>query len=155
LSAGFSIKMPGNFIPMYDIANSKKQNELFKREKNKIDTIVDTISSQKIKKIEKSLGFVGKYLSSVAYRKSIEQMKYFDNTFRTDDGCTGCGICMKICPKNNILIKNNKPEWQHNCEACLACLHWCPQKVIQSGNKTQKRKRYHNSSITISEMIKR
>ncbi len=53
-----------------------------------------------------------------------------DCVFSLNDKCSGCGICAKVCPAGNIVIKNGKPEWNHSCENCLACYNFCPQKAI-------------------------
>jgi len=62
-------------------------------------------------------------------------------------------ICEKLCPTNNIIMKNKKPTWNQNCEQCFGCIQWCPDKAIEYKNKTIGRKRYHNPHITISEMF--
>lgn len=59
----------------------------------------------------------------------------FDKKFWTDDKCNGCGMCQKICPTRNIVMQNERPVWQHNCDQCFACYGWCPQKAVQSGKK--------------------
>ena len=56
-----------------------------------------------------------------------------DQGFSVNEQCTGCGICSRICPVNNIQMVNNKPIWQHSCENCRACFNWCPTKAIQGG----------------------
>jgi flavodoxin len=39
LSAGFGVKMPGNYAPMYGALPDEKQQKLFAAEKNKIDWV--------------------------------------------------------------------------------------------------------------------
>ena len=67
--------------------------------------------------------------------------------------CTGCAICQKICPVDNIKIENKQPIWGKQCEQCMACIQWCPTQAIEYSDKTRKRKRYHNPEIKISDMI--
>lgn len=53
-----------------------------------------------------------------------------DCVFSLSEKCSGCGICSKVCPAGNIVMKDGKPEWSHRCENCLACYNFCPQKAI-------------------------
>ncbi|MDR2194165.1 MAG: 4Fe-4S binding protein [Treponema sp.] len=39
-----------------------------------------------------------------------------DKKFTVNNNCTGCGICEKVCPVDNIEILNNKPQYKHHCE---------------------------------------
>ncbi len=43
--------------------------------------------------------------------------------------CTKCGLCVQICPKNNITM-NGYPVFKGNCELCLRCVSYCPAKAI-------------------------
>lgn len=53
-----------------------------------------------------------------------------DCVLSVSEKCTGCGLCAKVCPANNIVMENGRPEWTHRCENCLACYNFCPQKAI-------------------------
>jgi len=65
-----------------------------------------------------------------------------ESFFRTDEKCIGCGICAKVCPAEDIVIEDGKPRWLVHCESCMVRFQWCPQK----------RTRYHNPNITLSEV---
>jgi len=53
---------------------------------------------------------------------------------------------------SGIKMEDRRPVWQHNCERCLACIHWCPCEAIEYGKKTVKRRRYHNPNIKIEDI---
>jgi ferredoxin/flavodoxin len=76
-----------------------------------------------------------------------------DKAFTVDDSCTGCGTCEKICPVGDIRLVNGRPEWQHHCEQCFACLQWCPSQAIQFRNNTAGQKRYHHPRVSLHDMI--
>ncbi len=84
--------------------------------------------------------------------KIEELVRKLDIGFYTNEKCSGCGICSKVCPVSNIKIIYNKPTWLHHCETCLACYNWCPNKAIQGGI-TSKDYYYRHPEITISEII--
>lgn len=95
--------------------------------------------------------------------------KEYDKGFYTDDRCTGCGTCSKVCPTHNILMTDKRPVWNHKCHGCNACVVYCPTKAIQFKTpaaykelKTlvstnlrlpEKRKRYHHPLIKAKDLI--
>lgn len=45
--------------------------------------------------------------------------------------CSKCGICVKLCPINNIKMEENEyPENLMHCQYCLRCTSFCPKKAI-------------------------
>ena len=149
LNAGFSIQMPGNYIPMYDIASEQTHKLDFKRAKDKIDFIADLISKNG-KEIQKEiLPVIGKLFNNFFCNK----VNKTDKNFYADERCNSCKVCEAICPVNNINVIEGRPEWQHKCQRCLACIHFCPQEAIQYGKKTARRKRYHHPEITVNDII--
>lgn len=47
-----------------------------------------------------------------------------------DQSCTGCGLCAKQCPAENISIKKGKVKFHASCSACLRCVYSCPNHAI-------------------------
>jgi|WetSurMetagenome_2_1015567.scaffolds.fasta_scaffold381633_2 ferredoxin/flavodoxin len=76
-----------------------------------------------------------------------------DTSFSVTERCNRCGICVKVCPVNNIEIVDKKPVWQHRCENCLACYNWCPTRAIRGGIAA-KGFYYHHPDIKAAEMMK-
>lgn len=58
--------------------------------------------------------------------------KLFGKHLTANDDCSGCGLCADNCPRNNIIMKNQKPVFNGSCVICLKCIYSCPQKAIMS-----------------------
>jgi ferredoxin len=153
LSAGFGIRMPGNYTPMYGALPETKQQRCFSSAKEKICRIVPIIRNNEKRKIESGSFFVNLLFSKLFYSFSAPHIPGMDKSYWVNDRCNGCAVCAKVCPVNNITIKEEKPVWHHACEQCMACMQWCPQEAIQFGGKTQGRKRYRHPDVTLQDII--
>lgn len=46
--------------------------------------------------------------------------------------CSGCGICIEICPVNTIIIEKGTAKIiEENCSNCRICESVCPIEAIQ------------------------
>ena len=70
-----------------------------------------------------------------------------DIHFWTSNKCIGCGQCIRLCPVNNIELKQGKVLWNHECLQCFRCIHSCPKEVIEYGKCTVGKERYKNLEL--------
>ena len=152
LNAGFVLKMPGNNIVMYGANSEQNQINAFKKEKIKVQQIIDIVKEKKDYQYEKSNIVMSNVIAPLIYPK-IKEIRTKDRYFWTKENCTGCGVCQKICSVKNIDIANSKPRWKNNCEQCMACIQYCPNEAIEYGKRTIGRKRYRNPYISLRELI--
>lgn len=152
LSAGFVIKMPGNYTPMYGAPADVKQNKMFDKESLKIKEIVEVVNNSGEGPVESDFFLLNMIFSGLIYKAGSKNIPKMDKSFWVDENCNHCGTCAKVCPVNNIEMEEGSPKWQSKCEQCLACLQWCPSEAIQFGKKTPGRKRYHHPEISLADI---
>ncbi|MCB4792760.1 MAG: EFR1 family ferrodoxin [Elusimicrobia bacterium] len=153
LSAGFGVKMPGNYVPLYGAYPEKTCNELYDKEKNKIKEIIEYIKAGREGRCEDNSFIVNWIFSGIIYNLSVSKMHEASKKFWVKDTCTKCGLCEKICPVKNIRLDQGKPVWDKRCEQCLACIQWCPVEAIQFGKSTETRKRYRHPEIKVEDLF--
>ncbi len=54
-----------------------------------------------------------------------------------NNSCNSCAICADNCPVGAIIMrgkKDPKPYWKYNCENCMRCMSFCPQKAVEAGH---------------------
>lgn len=150
LDAGFSVKMPGNYILMYDSPDRKSQDELFVSAEHRQKEIVPVIERCEHRKIPWSPA--GSLLHAVAYPWFASHARKKAREFTVSSACTSCGTCAAICPAKNIDLVEGRPVWKDRCEVCLGCIQLCPAQAIQAGKKTAGRSRYRNPDIALDEL---
>lgn len=149
LSAAFKIVMPTNSIlAKYPSPTEAQQQRLFQKEKKQMEKIGHIIKNKTRKRF--SMGF--NPFGNSEYQKFINTVNRADEGFWTNSLCKSCGVCEVVCPVSNIKMVNGKPQWQHHCQQCLACTHYCPTQSIQSGETSVGKKRYHHPSISMLEI---
>jgi ferredoxin len=152
LDAAFTVKMVGNFVPLYEPAKGAKKEKLLSAADKRISEIAAMID--KGLTVRPDTAFLSALLKRLTYDGFIRTLHDADKNFMADEKCTSCGTCAAVCPVHNIGMVDKKPVWKHHCELCCACIHFCPAEAIQYGQKTKKRGRYKNPSVTIADMKK-
>lgn len=152
LKAGFNLQMPGNCL-----VSSKEENQ--KRLEQAPDVVKDISEAIQNRNInyqssgkEPEPGFVeNSYFYGTHSLKRLTLMK----NFKITKDCNGCGLCVELCPVNNIIIKGDKAVHKDQCVACYACLHWCPQNASKLKVPTlSNRPQYHHPEISLQDIKK-
>jgi ferredoxin len=152
LALGHSIAMPSNYTPWGGPGPIEAQQRLFREAQEKVKAIAGSILRGDRNRVDRGPLWQN-ILFSWIYKMSFRQVHKMDKNFWVDDKCNSCGVCLKVCPAENIEMINEEPAWLHRCEQCLACLQWCPQKAIQYGKKTIKYLRYHHPEVILGDML--
>ncbi|MHA1965667.1 MAG: EFR1 family ferrodoxin [Candidatus Thorarchaeota archaeon] len=150
LSAGFLLRMPSNYIISYDAPSEKGIQRILGNADATITEIVDIVRNKTVNLPSSTLSSYSGIRGS--YKQFLERVNSSDEKFWVDDSCTECEDCVRVCPVQNIRMNENRPEWLHHCEQCLACINWCPESAIQFGTGTERRGRYTNPRVTNEDM---
>jgi ferredoxin len=61
---------------------------------------------------------------------------FFGQLLFADTSCISCGLCVRSCPAEALIMKGKsykRPYWTYRCEHCLRCLNFCPESAVQAG----------------------
>jgi NAD-dependent dihydropyrimidine dehydrogenase PreA subunit len=150
LDAGFTVKMPGNYIMMYGSPKGSQLDIILRKAERRVVEIVEMVNSGVHRK--PSWSPFSSIVHRVMYPRFITGVHDKDRKFTVDDRCTSCGICAEVCPVGNIRLEEGRPVWLHHCEQRMACIHLCPTLAIQAGPKTEGRERYRHPKISIKAL---
>ena len=146
LSAVFDLQMPGNCIE----STAEQDKERLKLAPEKLEGICRDIENgiKNFKSPNQAAG--AKFVKRSWFYSPHSIMK----NFKVTKDCTGCGICAKVCPLENIEILSDKAVHNNNCATCYACLHWCPENATILKVPTLKHLRqYHHPEVMLSEIV--
>ncbi|MDD3345786.1 MAG: EFR1 family ferrodoxin [Candidatus Omnitrophica bacterium] len=147
LACGFSVMMPGNYTPLYGAVSKEQQEEMFRKEKVRAKELSQFILEGKRGIYEEKPFLANLILYSLIYNIGSLGIPGAASGFWVKDTCIKCGLCAKVCPVDNIEMRDGKPYWFDHCQHCMACLQWCPAEAIQYKKSTEGRRRYHHPEI--------
>lgn len=145
-----TIKMVDNYLPGFEMKN-QMETAGEKKIEEQIDKVCKNIQNR-IKNAGKP--GVGDRIGMAVIRNTMGRV-IFKRTaaqgYIVNDDCIGCGICAKVCPADNITVKQ-KPRFSNKCEVCFACLHNCPKNAIHLKNE-KSGVRFRNENVSVKEII--
>jgi ferredoxin len=151
LAAGFELKMINNCTAVGEAPLPEKQKAILEGSARRVDEICTAIEKQS-RKVYSGIPVVNWIFSTKLHGNALPKIPSMDKTYAARETCNGCGICQKVCQAKNIVMENGRPVWQHRCEACYACLQWCPKEAIQFGEKTVGRRRYRHPAVRLNDI---
>jgi ferredoxin/flavodoxin len=134
------------------VKTGKQRSKIIQNLENKLNGIVSDIIRQK-NEVEKSNFFVYMVNTILTPKKIREDTRSWDKEFTVDGNCIGCKTCEKICQVGNIKIVNNKPNFQHNCQRCMACIQYCPKNAIGFNGRPLNKPRSFHPDYSASKFI--
>ena len=159
LNLGRYIQLPSNYILAsyykYTCPQGEKRQALFEKADADLNRFAQEIAEQRNEHQENNpvMNSIAR-LMRLWFSFRLGDIRLQDKSFVLDETCNSCGICQKVCPVQNIVLNEGKPQWQHQCQQCMACIQFCPKEAIQYGTQTSRKPRYHNPNITVNDLIK-
>ncbi len=135
----FSLRMPDNYVVMYDPCIKEKAKKFLSHADKEIAQICDDVIRREKGRKGSTQGGAKSAFVSLFYNPCRRTKKFY-----ATDVCVSCGLCEKGCPDEVIRIESGKPVWtKSKCQHCTACINRCPVKAIQYGKATESRNRYN------------
>lgn len=144
-------KMPNNIcnFPLFPMTKKELTGKPEKAVK-RLDRVCNNIRKGVIKKRGWNIfsTFLGK-TQNVAYPKIEEKARH---SFHADDTCIKCGLCVRICPMDNLEIVNGQVIQKDNCTICYRCVNACPKQAATVYLKAKPKRQYKGFEKTNSDL---
>ena len=137
ITGGLHLQMPDSIADEKVLKRSLKKNtQLVKRANRKVVKAVAHIKDGKYPK--EGLGLLSRLAGFLSQRLwfGYRTEKYSDKLKIDADKCIGCSKCVKICPTENISMKDSKAIGKDKCTMCYRCVNACPKQAITLLGKT-------------------
>jgi len=138
--------MPGNFLLSYNLkskrTSDKEREKLFEEARKEAGEYVNEILEGKTD-VDIQGGVFWDFTTAIvsfAFRKY--GANWIGSKFSVNESCTGCKLCARTCPAQNIAMQNKRPEFLNHCIACCRCYNVCPEKAIVHKNVSDHEYRY-------------
>ena len=137
--------MPENYIAMFNAPQQEEARQIIARAEPDIDRAIAAIREghafppTRCKLYDR---FMSGPVNPIFYGCFVK-----DRAFTVSDACIGCGQCARLCPTNNITLREGKPVWGGDCTHCMACICRCPVEAIEYGRKSVGKPRYHFEAL--------
>lgn len=151
LGGGFHVKSVQNDITFAQIPGKDEQMKILAAVQGQIEKILPKIADMS----NYSHFEISRPLLNVrqkAYQKSCQTAS---QDFIVTEECNGCGICVRVCPLNNIsLTESEKPFWGKKCQMCEACYNFCLKNAVFIETIDREANRYHHPDVSVKDMEK-
>jgi ferredoxin len=125
----------------------------YPRDGERISEIADAVRGERMMKAERNAlpgTIVGNFLHDMAQPMFAKM----SGKYKTAPECTGCGTCVRVCPRGNVSRREGKTVWGMDCDSCGACAAWCPKHAIGFSGAVEPA-RWHNPRIVLKDMLLR
>ena len=135
------IVMPENYIAMFNAPQADEARKIVAKAEPDIDRAIAAIKDARaFSPPRKNLydRFMSGPVNPVFYSCFVKA-----KPFTVNSACISCGQCVRLCPANNITLRDGRPVWGSECTHCMACICRCPTEAIEYGKKSLGKPRYH------------
>ena len=136
-------KMPRNYVASdaYAMLSPQETEERILASYEKLSPVVASIQAGE--QLTARHVFLFETVITLPFNPVWCKFKLQAKDFYATETCIGCGKCAKLCPLNNIVLKDRKPVWSNHCTHCMACIGNCPVEAIEYGTISQSKEKYN------------
>ena len=134
------VVMPENYIAMFNAPGEDESRAIVAKAKPVLELAADRIRQREDLSAPR-VGLLDK-LKSGPINEGFYKFYVKADGFFTTDACTGCGVCVEVCPLNNVQLNEGKPVWGMHCAHCMACICGCLTEAIEYGKRSRGKPRY-------------
>ncbi|WP_041139826.1 EFR1 family ferrodoxin [Beduini massiliensis] len=147
-----TLQMVDNYLPSFDV---NEQKAMDKKIPEQLSMIKEDLNQRK--------NFIKQPTEDGREKYDLVKARFTEypeinngEQIKITDKCSGCGICVRVCPIGNIKIIGGKAvKINKTCEFCLACANNCPSKaIIMSISDKNPNARYRNEHVSLQDIIK-
>ncbi len=143
---GFNVRgvlcldMPSNWMALHSGFPPRSVAAIIARARPKVGRFMDRLLSGESYWLTGSNVYefiMGILLLPISFLFLILGRFFLAKLFFASNQCTGCGSCSLHCPVGAVVMRGDKdqrPYWRYNCESCMRCMAYCPEKAIEAGH---------------------
>ena len=127
---GLHIQMPDSVCDVKLLKKSIERNrEVIKAADKKIEKWAEKIKYGTYPK--DGLHFYDRMAGFICQRLWFYgKTKDYSDKLKINHNCTGCGLCVRLCPMENLVITNSKATAGNRCTMCYRCISSCTHQAI-------------------------
>ena len=129
------VDLPSNWISLHPGLKKKVVESMLARWKRKIDKLAEDLFQGRSSYWTALVTLpVDILLIPIAIFYEFVVRYILAKSFFATDKCNDCHLCLKACPTNSIILKDQRPFWKLTCESCMHCMNFCPQRAIETSH---------------------
>jgi ferredoxin len=123
------------------------------RDTERLSEIAEVVRGERRMKAERN-ALPGTILGDFFHDKGRPMFAKMSGNYKAAPECTGCGTCVRVCPRENVRRRDGKTVWGLDCDFCGACAAWCPKHAIGFSG-TVEPARTHNPRVVLKDVLLR
>ncbi len=135
------ILMPENYIALFSTPEPERARQIISAAEPAIDSAIRQIASGQPFTAPRNK--LCDRIMSGPVNAAFHPLCVKAGPFHAGRECIGCGKCVRLCPLNNIALKDGRPVWGKNCTHCMACISCCPLETVEYGKSSRGKPRYY------------